>query len=415
MDHTKLLEQNMTLPEGFSAGFAREAVNPLPGTALGGWATASKRLSEEVLDDIMLTCTALSDGATVFLFYSVDVLYVRNTMLDQATERIGEKFGIPPENVVMNATHSHSAPILHYPKMPGMPEYMERFWAAFDRITEEAILDLTRAELRIGWSYTKNLNFVRRYVSVDGTKYLGGSALPKGQDPAEVRHETEADNELQVIRLAREGKKDIMMVNWQCHPCSYPVGTEKGTKVSADWVGYLRQEAEAITDAHVVYHQGCAGNIANGSKLQGVESIADYREKGCAVAQFAKEAFDAAVPVKTGPFRARRDNFIATHNERYKEKEKVGDTDSLYLNTLTIGDVAFVTTPCEWHDSCGQMVKGISPFEMTFVCAYSNGVVSYIPSAPAFDNGGYETKMCHFVRGTGEALAFRLLEMLSTL
>jgi hypothetical protein len=218
-----------------------------------------------------------------------------------------------------------------------------------------------------------------------------------------------------VIRLAREGKKDIMMVNWQCHPCTYPVGTEKGTVVSADWVGAFRQEAEEITGAHVVYHQGCAGNVANGSRLEGVKWLRDYKEKGRAVAQFAKEAFDAAVPAKTGPFRAKRVNFIATHNERYKEREKVGDTDSLYLNTLAIGDVAFVTTPCEWHDTCGQIVKGISPFEMTFVCAYSNGTVSYIPSAYAFDNGGYETKMCHFVRGTGEALAFRLLEMLSTL
>ena len=143
MNLEKMSALGIGIPKGFSAGFSRAVINPLPGTCLGGWATASKRLSDEILDDIMATCTALSDGKNIFLLYSHDALYVRNTMLDEQTRRVGEAYGIPPENVVMNATHSHSAPILHYPKMKGMPEYMERFWAAMDRITEEAIRDLT--------------------------------------------------------------------------------------------------------------------------------------------------------------------------------------------------------------------------------------------------------------------------------
>ncbi len=412
MDRTKLREWKIAVPEGFSAGWAREVINPLPGTCLGGWATASKRLCEEILDDIMATCTALSDGKSIFLFYSHDALYIRDTMLDEQTRRVWEKYGIPAENVVMNATHSHSAPILHYPKMSGMPEYMERFWAAMDRITEAAIRDLAEAKLFIGTAHTKNLNFVRRYVSIDGKEYLGGSALPKGQDPTKVRHETEPDTEMQVFRLEREGKKNIVMVNWQCHPCSAGVGKEWGTGVSADWVGHLRMGAEELLDAHFVYHQGCAGNLANASKLQGVQAITDYKAKGRALAEYVKEAYDNAAPAKTGVFQASRQNFIATNNERYREKEKAGETASLYLNTLSIGDVAFVTVPCEWHDTCGRMVKDASPFKMTFVCAYSNGVFSYIPSALAYSNGGYESKMCHFVRGTGEKIAEALIDSL---
>jgi hypothetical protein len=281
------------------------------------------------------------------------------------------------------------------------------------KVAKEAVADLDKCEMKIGRTTTTDLSYVRRYFREDGTFY-GTNYVSDSKSPV-VRHETEVDNEMQLLMFDRVNGKDILMMNWQCHACTYPVGREKGTVVSADWIGPLRTAVEETMDVHFVYHQGCAGNIGNISRIAGVKYIADYKERGIALAQFAKEAFLSATEVKTGTFKAKRMSFIATHNERYKEKEKVGDTAVLYLNVLSVGDVAFATAPCEWHDTCGQMVKENSPFQMTFICAYTNGTFSYIPSSLAFDNGGYETNMCHFVKGTGEAIADRLLQGLSDL
>ena len=73
----------ITLPEGFSAGWAREVVNPDQGTSLGGWPTAEKRLSGAIVDDIKLTLTALSDGEKVFFLFSTDALAVSENLFGQ--------------------------------------------------------------------------------------------------------------------------------------------------------------------------------------------------------------------------------------------------------------------------------------------------------------------------------------------
>ena len=51
----------IVIPEGYSAGFARVTLNPDRGTFLGGFSDGNRR-SNEILDDIKYTCTAISNG-----------------------------------------------------------------------------------------------------------------------------------------------------------------------------------------------------------------------------------------------------------------------------------------------------------------------------------------------------------------
>ncbi len=397
---------------GFSAGYASVVVNPKTGVCLGGWATAGKRVSETVVDDIEITCTALSDGKNTFLLYTLDALYVRDTMLDQVTKMMEETYGIPPENVVMNASHSHSAPILHYPNMTGMPQYMKLFYPALKDATSKAIQSLSEAEVFVGTANAETFNYVRRYVYLDGSGYAGGTSMAE-KEPTEVRHETKADSEMQIIRFQRKKGKDIILCNWQCHPCSAGIGTEKGTKVSSDWVGILRQTATEKLDVHFAYFQGAAGNLAGSSRIKGEKDNKDYKKKGKELVAFVEEAIQNAVKAEVGELKAKRITYVGTHNDSYKAKEpSMGGKEEMYLNVLSFGDVAIATAPCELHDTLGMYVKDNSPYKMTFMSAYSNGVVSYVPSQAAYDNGGYEANMFHFVRGTGEIMVQKLVEML---
>ncbi len=401
----KLLERKISLPEGFSAGFARETVNPIPGTGMSGWGNPKVRLSGEILDDLMHTCTALSDGKTIFLLYSHDVLSVRDAMVDQLAKHVWEEYGIPAENIIMNATHTHCGPLMGWRGFPGTDDYMDRFWEAMYRITEEAIRDLAPATLKIGQNHTKGLNYVRRYISKADGSFLGN--WPKWQYAADARHETLPDTLMQVLLLEREEKKNIILCNWQCHPCSDIAGQLK-TEISADWVGSMRTAVEERFDAHFSYHQGSAGNLVTSTRIVGEQYIANYRVKGKYLCQALKEALDGAFAVQTGPFKAVRKNFKARYTEEAKQREKGGDTATLYLNALTIGDVAFASVPCEYHDTCGKAIRDGSPFKMTFMCAYSNGYFSYIPANFCWENGGYEVRKCLFVRGTGEQMVTEL-------
>ncbi len=403
----------IVLPQGFSAGYAREVVNPDPGTSLGGWPTAENRLSATIVDDIKLTLTALSDGEKVFFLFSTDALAVSDALFNKFASLAEKNHGVPVEHVILNATHSHSAPASYISSLPGVAKYNKKLYSVVEKLMDEALRDLSPATVYVGRGYTENLNYVRRYVTLDGSRYLGGTSMGIAS-PDFARHETDADNEMQLIRFVREEKKDIVLCNWQCHPTT--MSSETGTTVSADWVGPFRDAVEKDPDILFSYHQGGAGNVVPSTRIQGEKGNGDYNKHGQALAEVVKKALSSMEQVETAPFRANRSGFTATHSDAYKKKSGTrAATDTLYLTTLSIGDVAFATNPCEMHDTNAQEVKAASPFKMTFVCAYSNGSKSYIPSALAFQNGGYEVNSCHFVAGTGEAIARELVSRLEAL
>ena len=68
--------------------------------------------------------------------------------------------------------------------------------------------------------------------------------------------------------------------------------------------------------------------------------------------------------------------------------------------------------PVELFDTCGKAFRETSRYPMTFFVGYTNGSHSYMPSALAFPNGGYEPLECHYVPGTGEMIALKLSEMI---
>jgi neutral ceramidase len=61
------------------------------------------------------------------------------------------------------------------------------------------------------------------------------------------------------------------------------------------------------------------------------------------------------------------------------------------VHAVRIGDGAIVTGPGEVFAEIGLAVKERSPAEVTLYAGYTNGVVSYLPTAAEFPLGGYET------------------------
>ena len=85
---------------------------------------------------------------------------------------------------------------------------------------------------------------------------------------------------------------------------------------------------------------------------------------------------------------------------------------TMELNAFRVGQLAFVTSPCEMFSVQGESIKAHSPFPMTFVCGCANEYKGYLPSRSAFEYHCYESCTTFFARGTGEAAAERLVDML---
>ena len=57
---------------------------------------------------------------------------------------------------------------------------------------------------------------------------------------------------------------------------------------------------------------------------------------------------------------------------------------------MRIGDGLIVTGPGEVFNEVGLAVKERAPGSPTMYCGYTNGAISYFPTAEAYDEGGYE-------------------------
>ena len=75
------------------------------------------RISEGVLDPITATALALSSGdgksETGVVMVSCDLAYIQNELLESVRERVATDIpGLDPDGVILNATHTHTAPEL---------------------------------------------------------------------------------------------------------------------------------------------------------------------------------------------------------------------------------------------------------------------------------------------------------------
>ncbi len=402
-------------PQGFSVGYGREVVNPPIGTGLGGYSNANDRLSRTILDDLKLTCTALCDGENVLLLYSTDVPYIGSAITGKAADILNKAYGIPKENIIFNATHTHSGPAMINTNSTGIPKYCKIYYDAVKKTAETALRDLEEATILVGSGDTTGLNYVRRYVSLVDGSFLGKN-LEGGQDPTKVGHETEADHEMQIVKFDRKTKKDVVLCNWQCHPTG-PGGSDS-SDVSADWIGSLRDKVEADADVLFSYHQGAAGNIGQGSPIKGENNWGNdrYKEHGVELAKVALATLNNLTPIESGKIQSKKTIMEAELKpEIISGAQKRLYSNQLPLHIMTVGELAFTTSPGEPHDTVGKEIKEKSPFKMTFFCGYTNHYVAYIAADFAYDNGGYEVETSGYAKGTAEKIASTILTELNAL
>src|SRR5690348_14722781 len=65
--------------------------------------------STHVHDDLHVRCLVLDDGKTKLALITCDVVGIHRNVCDAAKKQIEEQVGIPATNILISATHTHSA------------------------------------------------------------------------------------------------------------------------------------------------------------------------------------------------------------------------------------------------------------------------------------------------------------------
>ena len=429
-------------------GFARECYSPDTPQPQNGAC-----LGTSVMTDIYVTCVALSDGEETALIFSNDIRNLSPQFSDAFRRAVVEETGLDGDRVMICATHNHSAPDNnYYLKRDEVTDWVERIcFPAVRKAAAAALADLAPVTgLTSGKTEVENVTFVRRNFRENGL-FASIIGTPFSTSP-HVRHETEADKELRVLRFYREGKKDVVLVNFQVHAATaldvHP------DKICADFLHEFRKTAEVGGDFVVCYLQGGCGNLNTYSRVYPDACNQDFDRVGRLIGEGVLRALESeeercfeGLSVQkeeyVGYCNHTRDHLVekarATH-KRFVEsgldrktgqhifdeagfdsdheclqiisKSQLEKTRAVPLCTVCFGDVGMTFAPFEQFDTNCVQIREASPFDFTMTVGYTNYRHHYLPSAYSFTNKGYEPLQCFFIPGTGETVALEFLRLL---
>lgn len=390
---------------GFQVGFGKIDITPEKPVHLASYGDADTRISEGALHPLYALAVVMrdEDGKTVALV-TTDLSQGGHTILNEVRPLVEERFGIPSDCVLIGGTHNHNAPDYGYNDEYDL-EWKEVYKNGVLDAIQMGIDDLAPATVEVGRTETENVTFVRRYLLANGE--WSGDNSNYNHNSTIVSHESEADEEIQLVRFVREGEhKDIIMVNWQSHAAKHG----HTNMMSADYPGALRDKVEADLDAHCVFYQGAAGNLNPSSRIPGEAAVdGSGYEAAVKVGELvASEAIEALTTegvmkeIQTGKIQTNQGKFIA---------ETAWDES----NVITCGDLSFVTLPVEFFDSLGVMIKEGTPFEMTVLMGYHCGNGQYLSSYEGYLHGGYGPTNTRYRAGDGEKFVEYYLELLNQL
>lgn len=399
------------------AGFSRLQCLPDDSIVYIAGGTASEDPSTDgVLDEITVTCVALKQGGETYLIYTCDVVDIDGKFYKTTDAAISEATGLPVEKIILNGTHTHSAPTLK-DNLPGRDAYLKKFNAVCAEAGVKAIADLSEAKLSYGSTMTENMVRVRHYWMNDGSSHGNGHGTATS---GYKEHMYPADEECQVLRLTRsaEDKKDIVLFNLTAH-ATIVSGTHTSS-LSADFPGYARVYIEEQADVHAAYFVAASGDQVPGSRIAGeVPNGKNAPAYGEQLGDYVLKCLDAMTDAQGSDIQLYSENFTAktVGYGVYTPGETLTPdmSRSFPTNTMTVGDVGIVFFPGEMFGSQGRQLKDGSPMALTFVITNSEDDQVYFPSPIAFEHSFYEADITRYAQGTGEAVADRYIEILTAM
>jgi neutral ceramidase len=399
-----------------SAGVARATITPPCGLPAGCW-SARTGLAEGVHDELLAHALVVDDGVRRIALVAADVVFTSRQLTSDVRAGVRKLTGIPPEAVLVHATHNHSAPsvsrgcaIAGLRDAPGFDA-----WAA------------GLAQLLVGAVYAADRSRMPARIG-------SGVGRVEGVSVNRVDRRRPVDEAVPVLRVDTErGEPLAVVAAFACHPTSVAGQT---LVWNTDFPGPLRAAVEAeYPGAACIFLQGCAGDIAPwdhwfGNAGARPQTFANRDALGEAIAEAALAAAREAttrddvrldarsttvelerrrLPWDEHELAALAADLAARPEPAYEERwpETVHSAASatafelayqkaavaMYrdmkrqeagpftaeLQALTAGEAAISANPFELFSRPGMEIRKRSPFATTFVLGYSNDYAGYVP------------------------------------
>ncbi len=419
----------------FRAGAAVADITPPLGLPIvGNWDSPPATF---IHDKLHVRCLVLSDGVTKVAFAICDNVGIPSEVFNVARRLIADAQNIDPANVLMAATHTHSAVSARNSRtVEGevvLDSYQNLVAQRIAAAVNLAVANLQPAQ--IGWGSVDEASEVhnrRWYVSDDSllANPFGGVDRVRMNPPAGssalVRPAGPVDPEVSFISVQTlDGKPICLLANYSLH---YVGGVPQG-HVSADYFGAFAEKIGMKLGGDEsfvgILSNGTSGDVNNirftekGFKQEPYQRIDEVAELiatrvAAAVSKIAYHdwirlgAKSEALTLRTRkPDDAMRAYFEASKSKPTKELHRHEleyarrvqtlaegpDTTTISLQAIRIGDLGISAIPFEVFTETGLQLKQDSPFSDTFTIELAGGSYGYLPTLAQHELGGYETWM----------------------
>lgn len=384
------------------------AITPEKSMWMAGYASRNKP-SEGVAQDLFAKVLVLEDTKqTRFAVVTLDLIGIPQGFREDVVAACREKYQLPPESILLNASHTHCGPELRVFKIRhyGIDASREAQAIQYTRGTiekivgligetidglEPATLEITHA--RAGFAMNRRLPTDRGVIN---------SPYPEGP----------VDHEVPVLKVLNEkGELRAVLFGYACHNT-----TLSYYQFNGDYAGYAQEYLEKA-------HPGCTFLFAAGCGAdqnpypRRNQELAE--QHGRALANAVLTALEARQPrTVKGPLSLAVDQmeleFQKPKEESLKQKAESGNKyerrhaerllselnengkiQTAYefpLQAVQLGeDLTLIALPGEAVvDYSLRLKRDLEGKSRVWVLGYSNHVFGYLPSRRVLEEGGYE-------------------------
>lgn len=451
-------------------GFAVEDITPPIDFPMAGY--YHERLAEGTIDPLKAKAVYFRDGELEVAFVVCDLIGISTDLNRAIRKRVEKETGIPASNVILSATHTHTAPdysqsLYAYLGSQSQPEtrhtYSEKLIAGPAKAVSAAKSQASKRQISSGQAMQElQVSFNRRFVMRDGSV----QTWKRLDDPEVVRSAGPIDPALGYLVFQKPGSSvpECILSNFALH-----LDTVGGARWSADYPHHLEALLRSDIDSAIVsiFTTGCCGDINH------VDPLAKERNRSEFIGQalgktlaanyrFAQPIDSPTLGFATEEVRLPLENVTPGEIERslqvlksvqqgvkvdflehvtaYKKlmlaQLRNGDADAdvkellrwglshsvagigpelpVDVSVITFGDTAaLVFLPGEVFVELGLAIKQASPYSLTMVVELAGAKETiYVPHRAAYAGGSYEVTNSTLQPGSGEMLVESALRLL---
>ena len=411
------------------AGCAKVNITPPLGVKLIG---SYGKPSDAILDELYGRALVLSDGDTALAIISMDLLYAPlEEITNPVRALVGEHLAIPPENIMVCATHTHSGPDIFSNSKLDLASYIAEADIDLDyRATvvkklagavRMAYRDMQPVGIGFAQGDVPEVLYNRRPKKADGQVQMAFTLPPEVTATRRVLIDDDGrtrvtftlppeqgemtfgpiDPAVRVLRVEdADGQIVGSLINFGCHPvCVYPF---LSTAISADYPARVVNVVEQAEGGVSLFTLGLAGNTVPIRR-----DVGPCTQIGKAVGAEALHKLQFVSTTGDVTLAAKRCTVTLT------TKDDPASEIETEIQVLRLGDVTILGLPGEVLVEVGLAIRDRSGLDNLFITTLTNDSIGYVCHAAAYTEGAYEpTRGTNLAEGAGEAIIASALALL---